>query len=283
MTIAHFRISAIVVLFGMVANSASVLAHEFWIAPVRGVLMPGDTIVAGLMVGRMLRGADYPYLSNRFRSFTVAVGKSSKRVAGNEGDIPALAYSAERRGLHVIAHHTIAFRVTHDDWMIFRRYLRDEGLDTFADRHRARGLPDQGFFERYTRYAKALVQAGPADPADQDIRVGLPLELVAEANPYAAGVGRLPVTLIWNGAPLANRQINIFRDDGIDSTVTRTKVVTDQDGRALIPLLGNGDYLLNSVHLEPVDAAPVVWASHWASLSFKLQNMAHDDEPASNR
>ena len=93
----------------------------------------------------------------------------------------------------MIAHHTIDFRVTYADWAVFRRYLADEGLDAFADLHRARGLPETGFAERYTRYAKALVQAGPADPADRDVRVGLPLELVAQANPYAAGVDALPV------------------------------------------------------------------------------------------
>ena len=268
MTYPDSRIAAGAALIALALAGAPAAAHEFWIAPQDGRVAPGAEIVADLKVGTMLRGEPYPYLSNRFQSFTVTVGNSTTAVDGNEGDLPALAHAAERSGLHVIAQHTIAFRVTYDDWAVFRRYLADEGLDGLADRHRARGLPEVGFAERYTRDAKALVQVGPVDPADRDVRTGLPLELVAEANPYAAGIDVLPVVLTWQGEPVANRRINIFRDDG---TVTRTTATTDENGRAMIPLSGDGEYLLNAVRLRPVDDSPVAWASHWATLSFKLQ------------
>ncbi len=268
MTYADGRIAAGAALVALALAGAPAAAHEFWIAPQDGSIAPGAEIVADLKVGQKLRGEPYPYLSNRFQSFTVTVGGATTEVAGNEGDIPALSHVAGRSGLHVIAQHTIAFRVTYDDWAVFRRYLADEGLDSFADLHRARGLPETGFAERYTRCAKALVQVGPVDPADGDVRTGMPLELVAEANPHAPGVDMLPVTLIWRGAPVANRRINIFRDDGV---VTRTTATTDATGRALIPLSGDGEYLLNAVVLRAVDDTPVVWDSHWATLSFRLQ------------
>ncbi len=268
MTYADSRISAGAALIALALAGAPATAHEFWIAPQDGTVAPGAEIIADLKVGQKLRGEPYPYLSNRFQSFTVTLGDTTTEVAGNEGDIPALNYVADRPGLYVIAHHTIAFRLTYDDWAIFRSYLADEGLDSLAGLHRERGLPDTGFAERYTRCAKALVQVGPVDPVDRDVRIGLPLELVAEANPYAPGIEMLPVTLTWQGAPVANRQINIFRDDG---TVTRITATTDETGRALIPLTGDGEYLLNAVVLRAVDDAPVVWASHWATLSFRLQ------------
>jgi hypothetical protein len=260
--------AAVAAIAALVLAGSSALAHEFWIAPRDGTVAAGAEIVAELKVGTMLRGEPYPYLSNRFRSFTVTVREWTAAVDGDEGDMPALAYATGQSGLHVIAQHTIDFRVTYEDWAVFRRYLAEEGLDRFADLHRARDLPDSGFSERYTRHAKALVQVGPVDPTDRDVRIGLPLELVAEANPYAAGVGILPVVLTWQGAPVANRLINVFRDDG---TVTRTTVTTDETGRAMIPLAGNGEYLLNAVRLQAVEDAPVAWASHWATLSFKLR------------
>lgn len=270
MTFADSRIAAAAALIALALAGAPAAAHEFWIAPQDGMVAPGGEIVADLKVGQMMRGEPYPYLTNRFRSFTVTVGGTTTKVTGNEGDIPALSLIAGRSGLNVLAQHTIAFRVTYDDWAVFRKYLAFEGLDDFADLHRARGLPDSGFAERYTRYAKALVQVGPVDPADRDVRIGMQLELVAGANPYAPGVDMLPVTLTWQGAPVADRQINIFRDDG---AVTLTSATTDAAGRALIPLTGDGEYLLNAVVLRPVDddTTPVVWASHWASLSFRLQ------------
>ena len=158
MAYADGRISAAAALIALALASAPAAAHEFWIALRDGTVAPGAVIVADLKVGQKLRGEPYPYLTSRFRSFTVTLGGTTTGVAGNEGDIPALSLIAERSGLHVIAQNTIAFRVTYDDWAVFRRYLADEGLDSFADLHRARGLPESGFAERYTRYVKALVQ-----------------------------------------------------------------------------------------------------------------------------
>ena len=270
MTILH-RLLLIGIGTGLVLlTSSPSIAHEFWISPERGAINPGERITADLKVGQRLRGESYPYLSDRFRSFTRTVGGETRDVAGLEGDIPALSLPAERPGLTVIAHQTVAFRVTYDDWAVFRRYLSDEGLDAFAERHRRRGLPDSGFAERYTRTAKALVQVGSVRPGDSDRLTGMPLELVAGANPYSVGLDRLPVRLLWQGAPLANRQITVFHDAGDAVEATRRTVITDEEGRASIPLSGAGEYLLNAVHLQPVEDDPVVWSSHWATLSFKL-------------
>jgi uncharacterized GH25 family protein len=243
-------------------------AHEFWIEPESGEINPGESIVADLKVGTMLNGESYPYLSNRFVAFTDTVGGETSVIVGNDGDIPAMVKIAARPGLHVIANQTVAFRLTYDDWSKFRGYLAYEGLDQFADLHRKRGLPESGFAERYIRYAKAVVQVGPVAASDADVRIGMPFELIAEDNPYSPTVQLLRVSLIWRGIPAANHQISIFRKDGV---VTRTTAITDAAGRASIPLPGDGEYLLNAVHLEPVDAAPVVWESHWASMSFKLR------------
>ena len=128
---------------------------------------------------------------------------------------------------------------------------------------------ETGFSERYTRYVKALFQVGPVDPADRDVRTGMLLELVARANPYTPGLNVLPVNLTWQGEPVANRQIKILHENGV---VTRTTVTTDETGQALIPLSGDGEYLLNTVLMRAVEGEAVAWASHWATLSFKLQH-----------
>ncbi|HSF96574.1 MAG TPA: DUF4198 domain-containing protein [Thermohalobaculum sp.] len=242
-------------------------AHEFWIAPQRWEVAPGSPIKADLMVGQMLRGEPYPYLSNRFTRFAVTADGETTTVAGSEGDMPALSTIAARPGLNIVAHQTVAFRVTYDDWAVFRKYLADEGLDGFAARHRARGLPETGFAERYTRYAKALVQSGPARPEDRDTPLGLAFELVAGANPYCPGLDRLPVTLLLHGEPVAGHQITVFKDD--NGAVTRSTLRTDQAGTAAIPLAPGGVYLVNAVRLEPAGSLPVAWQSQWASMTFR--------------
>ena len=253
----------------MLVSAAPGPAHEFWIEPEAGVIEPGEAIVAGLKVGTMLKGEPYPYLSNRFVRFEVIQAGRAEPVSGTEGDLPALSQPAPGAGLTAIVQQTVAFRVTHDDPALFRQYLVDEGLDGILEHHRARGLPETGFAERYTRYAKALVQVGPVAPGATDRSNGMPFEIVAGANPYAEGQAVLPVTLLWQGAPLAHWQISVFRDNG---DVTRTPVRTDAEGRVELPL-GSGRYLLNAVLMEPADDDPVVWSSHWASLSFDLPNV----------
>ena len=252
----------------MMACTPNVAAHEFWISPVAGKVAPGGTITADLKVGLMLKGDAYPYLSSRFQSFNIAVNQKRRAVTGAQGDLPALANVTADAGLNVITHQTTAFRANHDDWPTFQRYLKEEGLTEFEPVHIARGLPKTGFAERYTRYAKALVQAGPVRADDRDIKSGMAFELTAQINPYAAGVRQLPVILTWHGKPVPGRQINIFREH--DGTVKRISVKTGNKGEAIVPITGTGEYLLNAVHLEPTDAPAIALASHWAALSFKL-------------
>ena len=233
MTVQH-RLLSIAVGAGLLALTCGPAhAHEFWISPERGVLDPGEVLTADLKVGQRLKGESYPYLSDRFQVFTRTVGGETWNVAGLDGDLPALSLPAEEPGLTVIAHQTIAFRVTYDDWALFKGYLTDEGLESFAEDHRRRGLPESGFAERYVRTAKALVQVGPVRPEDSDRQIGMRLELFADANPYSAGLDSFPVRLLWRGAPLADRLITIFHNDGISDEVSRRTVITDQEGACL--------------------------------------------------
>jgi uncharacterized GH25 family protein len=253
-------------------------AHEFWVSPRSYHVEPGERIVAALRNGQMMRGAELPYVSSWFHDFSVTVRDHSRDVAGFEGDMPALSYTPAEPGLHVIAYSSTADTVTYDDWNRFQAYLAYEGLDGVAEAHRARGLPEAGFSEDYTRFAKALVQVGPVDEDDGDAPLGLRFELVAENNPYAPGAEAVMVTLLRRGEPVAGRQIAVFRCAG---EVTRTLVTTDTRGQAAIPIAGGGVFLLNAVDIRPVERdAPgtegtdgtggPVWESDWASLTFGL-------------
>jgi uncharacterized GH25 family protein len=141
--------------------------------------------------------------------------------------------------------------------------------------HKERGLAEAGFSETYTRNARALLQVGPANPSDVDRPTGMPLELVALENPFIDGLAEVEVQLLWQGAPVPNRQVTIFhRPDSEDTAgeVTRDLATTDSEGQAVIPLTGEGFYLLNAVQIKPVDGADsVVWESHWATLTFAVE------------
>jgi len=274
MRIAKLSILIVAALFA--AGIGQAAAHEFWVAPKKYNPKPGEPIVATLRVGQMMRGTELPYLSKKIRSFTVTNRKGTENVEGLEGDIPALSYTPSETGLHRINYISTGTEVAFDTWEKFEKYLAYEGLGEIAGEHRARGLPESGFKEVYTRYAKALVQVGPVGEQDRDAAQGLALELIAMDNPYTPGLKTMTVTLLRLGKPVADRQIAVFRYDG---QVSRTLVTTDSLGKAAIPVKGGGSFLLNAVDIQPVEEKDEVWSSHWASLSFGLRVTLPDLHP----
>ena len=249
--------------------AAPLSAHEFWIDVSHGVADPGAEVTAALRVGQDLKGASHPYLSARFTDFVLVHEDNVWPVAGREGDRPGATIRPTEPGLYIIAQRSVPFLLTYDEPGLFAKFLDYEGLSPFLEDHRARGLPETGFAERYLRHAKALFQVGPVEGARTDrLLGGLELELVAETNPFAAGLTELPARLYDNGAPAADRQVALFHRAG--EQVGRTIHQTDAAGRVILPLRGPGEYLLSSVSLSPRDEEPVAWQSEWASLFFRL-------------
>ena len=274
MLIAKLRISIIGIV--LICSAASVAAHEFWVAPQPFIVQPDAQVVVTLRVGEMMHGKSLPFHSSNFQSLTLTTRNGTRYLNGIEDDTAALSYTAGEAGLHVIAYHSTADQVTFDDWETFRDYVAEEGLDEIAEKHRTRNLPDSGFKEDYTRYAKALVQVGPAGEQDRDEARGLPLELVAEDNPYVPGLETVRVKLLSAGKPVPGRQITVFRYDG---AVSRSVVNTDARGQAAIPVASGGLFLLNAIDLQPVEDQTAVWSSYWASLTFGLPIVLRDVHP----
>jgi uncharacterized GH25 family protein len=245
----------------------SLPAHEFWVEPLPFQLSVGEKVQLDLRVGQMLQGRSYPYLSHKFVRFEAEDASRVRALSGNEGDIPAITYSSAESGLHVITYHALPERLTYDSFTDFVDFVEEEGLADVIQRHRARGLPDTGFVEGYSRNAKALVQVGPPDAGQSDRVVGLPLELIALENPYSAQKP-LAVRLLWQSEPVADAQVTLFHRPA-SGAVTRQIFRTDADGVASIPFTATGTYLLSAVHMDerPAESGEV-WHSTWASLTF---------------
>lgn len=247
---------------------APAMAHELWIEPLRFRLDPGSMLQANLRLGQQFRGDRLPYLpANAIRLEDVGPA-GAQPIGGTLGDIPAIALTPAAPGLQVLVYHSVAERVGWAEWRKFADFVNDHGLGWVLDEHRRRGLPETGFTEAYTRCAKALVQVGPVAGADHV--VGLPAEIVAEANPYALTAGEtLPVRLLWRGRPQPAHDIRVFRR--FHEAATFRDVTTDAGGRAVVPLDGPGIYLLNAVLMAEGSEKPRdVWHSYWASLVFEV-------------
>lgn len=260
-------------LFGLIlvvyALAAAADAHEYWIEPLQFRLAAGKDIVANLRLGEEFKGNIHPFIPQRSLGTWLVNADGTRPWGARIGDIPAVREAPGPPGLHVLAYHSTAARLSYTEAGKFADFLDKNGLAWALEEHQRRGLPETGFDEAYSRCAKALIQSG--DGEGDDAVIGMPLELVAGANPYTLppDASVLPVTLLWQGEPLADAQITVFRDrDGVGVE----KVRTGPNGAASIPLGDGGRFLLNAIHIIPWDEMPAdAWHSYWASLTFEIQ------------
>ncbi len=246
-------------------------AHEFWISPQAYRIAPGEAIIADLRVGQNFGGPAYAFMPPQFDRFDQMTADGISAVPGRLGDRPAINSPDLPEGLVVLIHETTDAELTYRDFEKFIAFTEHKDFTWAVEEHAARGLPEFNFRETYRRHAKSLIAVGDGEGAD--MRTGLDFELVALANPYTDDLSAgMPVQL-WKGdAPLAGTQIELFAKDAAGE-VTITKHRTDAEGRSLLPMQPNTEYLVDAVILEPRTAADTtkdeVWHSDWAALTFK--------------
>ena len=137
-----------------------------------------------------------------------------------------------------------------------------------SELRRRRGQSTAPGRERYSRSLKALVDVG-GGRTGADEPLGLPLELVAESNPYRLRPGEaLAVQVLYRGAPLAGARVDAFALDGASPDVT---AVSGADGRVRFLLPRSGGWAVATTHMvEAPVGSGADWESLWASLTFAI-------------
>ncbi len=256
---------AIVVAFSILPAAN---AHEFWLEASDYAPPPDEDIGLQILIGQSFSGLPYPYLENRFFKFESRQSGSVNGIDGLDGDDdPATIVSFDNPGFAVIAYHAKDIDLTYDTMEKFEEFLAKEGLERFLPEHHAANKPTKEIEERYYRAAKLLLDIGGTGQGE-DSFTGMPLELVAERNPYSLGPGEaLPVRLLQDGAPVAGVLVKAFPKSD-PKNVQRLR--TDEAGRVLIDLPVSGPWLLNAVQFFPPKPDDWVdWVSIWASMTFE--------------
>lgn len=266
---AQLAVTIHLVFLGALVDTAS--AHMFWVEPEQFVVNAGEELTATLEVGDGPTSTNFPYLSHRFKSFSLFSNGRKTDVSGREGDDPAVRLKQTPTGLISINYYSESDTAEfNDDWEGFTEYLEENGLTEFQAVHRARGISETDFSEEYFRCAKSLVQAGPVREGDADRYQGMPLEFVVAGNPYAKSpTGEIKIKLLWQGEPLPQAFVRILRaNDGL----VESNAVTDGAGEITLPTDKRGILLLNAVYLSAgPSTGSADWISHWASLTFELR------------
>lgn len=264
-----FRLFCLSLITGLIAISNPVLSHEFWVAPEKYQVASKAPVLARLRNGQNFRGAEQPYLDHRIARFEILQGDGAVPYDGRMGDMPAFVAPSLAEGLAVIVHQTQPQQLVYETWEEFQKFVDDKGFGDVQTQHRALELPEAGFAEQYTRYAKALVAVGTG--AGQDRRTGLETEIVARANPYTDDLTHgLPVQLLYQGNPRPRAQLTVFAM-APDGSVLPATFLSDDQGMATLPVSPGYRYLLDAVVLRPAaQGADYAWESHWASLTFAV-------------
>jgi len=257
-----------IVLAALVSLCATAgLAHEFWIEPHEYQVQSAAPLVADLRNGQDFAGPELAYFPKRFQRFDLIRNGQTTPVDGRMGDVPALRTQAPDAGLLVIVHQTAPKTLKYATWEKFATFASHKDFADMRARHDARGLPEKGFSEIYTRHAKALVGVGDAHGSDAP--TGLETEFVALSNPYTDDLAPgMSVQLLYQGLPRADTQIEVFARSP-EGVVTVTLTRTDAQGQAVIPVQAGHSYLLDAVVLRAApEGGDAVWETLWAALTF---------------
>ena len=241
-------------------------AHEFWLEPDKYKIAPSQKVSISIRIGENFKGESWPFIRDSFYKFVYTSQGRNNKILGLDGDDPAAQLTLNSEGLAIITQYAKPSDIEFNDWNKFKTYLDSEGLEHLVQEHTRLGFPKTKIKELYSRCAKLLLQVGHT-PKGRDIYSGMPLELIAEKNPYQLqDKEKLPIKLLFNGRPLEGAQIiKISKKTGVRVKGPRT----DESGRAWVQLPNSGPWLLNAVHIIPhKPVSDAHWFSYWASLTF---------------
>jgi uncharacterized GH25 family protein len=249
------------------------VAHDYWLVPETFTPKGGEKVGVRVFVGDEFKPEqEVAYQPKKTAALKLVTAAGTADVpALKEGAKPAFAVTAPAAGTAVLRHDR--------DWSgitlkadKFTAYLKEEGLDRVIKLRADAGEADADGKERYRRYLKTILNTGkPDDTATQ--RLGQTFEIVPQKNPYALKAGdELPVTVEFEGKPLAGAKVATLHRDG--ETLTALTATTDKDGRASFKLTKSGAWVVRSVHMRRVAGEnpdpPADWESFWASVTFAV-------------
>ena len=147
--------------------------------------------------------------------------------------------------------------------------------------------------ERYTKYAKAIVQTGSLHTPNYSANLGHVVEIIPLDNPYTLAKNDVfRATILKDGKPLKNHLVYAMHDgsgtvNGKSGNREPIKVRSDAQGEIAFRLLEAGRWYVKFIDLRPVgepeywytnilvwlkmEEPAVFYESHWSTLTFEIK------------
>ena len=253
----------------LLAFCGATQAHEFWLQPGTYATQPGMAVPVQIKAGEGFEGIEYPWIPSRVAE---VVTTSQHDVMRTSQQLPAMQLIPAAEGLTALYYRSNPTELKYDSFKDFTDFLKEDGLHWVEANHRARKLPDTGWKEAFTRYAKTLIKVGNGH--GQDKPGSMPYEWIAVSNPYTTTSQAYTFQLLSAGNPVADTQVTYFTRGNDDiGEMGRSLAFTDTTGKVQIPAIANTEYLVSSVIMTKKNSQIMPWQSHWVSITFQSSDL----------
>ena len=128
--------------------------------------------------------------------------------------------------------------------------------------------------ERYTKFAKTIVQVGKTISDNVTKPVGHRVEIVPTQNPAQTKKGgTLTFLILMNGDPLPDQNVVFGREPGAFKNPEDTILVikSDSQGMLNLPITHEGLWWVHFINIQPADEDDEMdFVSLWSSLTFRI-------------
>jgi uncharacterized GH25 family protein len=260
-------------LVALFASPAS--AHDLWIVPGKYRLEVGEITRVFINNGDLFPESLTLLGEHRLSEVRALSPAGTVTISGFRTDGRSLTFDfqPETPGSHVIALGTKprAVRMNGED---FEKYLSEAGLTAIEEQRTTLGEAGRPAVERYTKWAKTVVEVGEEAPSEDAwaTAVGDRLEIVPLEPPNRVRPGEsLRLRVLYAGTPLTGAAIVGGRAAGPPNEIA---VSTDDRGEAAVNLSTSGRWYVRAIHMIRVEDDPQVqWESFWATLTFEVPSV----------
>ncbi len=246
-------------------------AHEFWLSPEKFRLQKGESINVDFLVGEHFEGEKWH--GNRgsvtmFQQFSKD-GKTDLTPSVSTDSGKGISARFDTEGTHLLAYNS-KNKFIELEANKFTEYLKEDGLQNALEWREKNGKTGEKGREYYQRCVKTLIQVG--DKLDNTFKQNtqMPLEIIAQQNPYALKMGdSLEVKVLFKNKNLPDALVRVWnRHEG---KMTETPYKTDSNGRVKFLIANDGKYMVSLVKMEKNSLdTKADWQSYWGSLTFGL-------------